>query len=724
MTPVIRLRSRLFSASVGLISLAATAFVATTCSRPAENKSIPTASALEPAPAKLTVVEPVYEGALAKGWQDWGWAPRDVGNGPARINMENWGGWILAYPGTAFLGPFGALVFRLRAPADFGEFLEIHLASDSKSVYPNVIVKTEHKRAGEEGFEQIIVPMRALNPDNIPFDRVIFRAYKKVGGTRVEIDRIGFTAASAADLPRTEAPRDIVLTVDCGAAPQPISPSIYGISYDAAGDAKAPHLRDINPGARRWGGNPSSRYNWELGNAWNTASDWYFQNVNYAGRPGAIYEEFLTSNIALGAASALTIPTIGYVARDTTSYSFPVSQFGPQRATDPYKPDAGDGYTKDGKPIPPGNPARTSVAAPPEMIKRWVQAIRAEDAKRGVRGVQMYILDNEPMLWHETHRDVHPEPVSYDELLDRTLRYGKAVREADPGATIAGPALWGWAAYLYSAKDGKAGYHLKPDRLAHGDVPLLPWWLSKLKEHESRTGTRIIDVVDVHFYPQAEGVGGEKGGFDHKTAAKRIRSTRALWDPGYVDESWIKESVELIPRLKRWINENNPGLGIAIGEYNFGAEGHISGGLAQAEALGRFGQGGVHAAFYWGIPPQGSPVYWAMRAFRNFDGSGGRFLDLSLPTRAPDGMSIFASRDAGGTRLVAVILNFSPTTPVRPKLTARECGKILSKRVFQYTGGAAGLAQVKEGSGENAVAEKPLPPYSITVLEATLEKKP
>lgn len=87
-------------------------------------------------------------------------------------------------------------------------------------------------------------------------------------------------------------------------------------------------------------------------------------------------------------------------------------------------------------------------------------------------------------------------------------------------------------------------------------------------------------------------------------------------------------------------------------------------------------------------------------------------------------MSIFASRDAGGTRLVAVILNFSPTTPVRPKLTARECGKILSKRVFQYTGGAAGLAQVKEGSGENAVAEKPLPPYSITVLEATLEKKP
>lgn len=719
---MIRSRSRIFSASIGLLGLVGAALVVSTCSR-SESKPVPTASALEPAPAKLTIAEPVYEGALANGWMDWGWAPREIGKGPARIHMENYGGWILAHSGM-LTGPYGALVFRLRAPKDIGEFLEIHLASDSQTIYPNVVVKAEHRRVGEGDFEQIIVPMRALNPDGIQFDRIMLRAFRSVPTARVEIDNVGFTKASPADLPRTEAPRDIVVTMDCEAAPQPISPSIYGTSYDFVGDAQAPHTRELHLGARRWGGNPSSRYNWELGNAWNTASDWYFENTNYAGRPGAIYEEFLTSNLALGAASALTVPTIGYVAKDTTSYSFPIREFGPQRGADPYKPDAGDGHSKDGKPMKPGNPARTSVPAPPEMIKRWVQAIRAEDAKRGARSVQMYILDNEPMLWHDTHRDVHPDPVSYDELLDRTIRYGTAVREADSGAVIAGPALWGWVAYFFSAKDAKAGFHLKPDRLAHGDVPLLPWYLKKLKEHEDRTGTRIIDVVDVHFYPQAEGVGGSKGGFDSKTSARRIRSTRALWDASYVDESWIKDAVELIPRLKRWIGENYPGLGIAIGEYNLGAEGHISGGLAQAEALGRFGQGGVHSAFYWGTPPNGSPVYWAFRAFRNFDGAGGRFQDLSLPARAPDGTSIFASRDAGGTRIVAVILNFSPNVPIRPKLAPRACGRILSKRVFQYAGGSSGLVLVKEAPGEGAIAERPLPPYSITVLDATLAKKP
>ena len=45
-----------------------------------------------------------------------------------------------------------------------------------------------------------------------------------------------------------------------------------------------------------------------------------------------------------------------------------------------------------------------------------------------------FALDNEPMLWNSTHRDVHPDPVTYDELLDRTIRYGSAVRAADPDA--------------------------------------------------------------------------------------------------------------------------------------------------------------------------------------------------------------------------------------------------------------------------------------------------
>jgi hypothetical protein len=145
---------------------------------------------------------------------------------------------------------------------------------------------------------------------------------------------------------------------------------------------------------------------------------------------------------------------------------------------------------------------------------------------------------------------VHPEPTTYDELLEKTLAYGTAVRKADPDAVIAGPAEWGWTGYFRSAADVEPGRAQDADRKAHGNIPLLPWYLRKLREHEKKTGVRILDVLDVHFYPQGEGIGFEEGGkTDPDTAARRIRSTRALWDPSYVDESWIKEPVRLIPRL-------------------------------------------------------------------------------------------------------------------------------------------------------------------------------
>ena len=58
-------------------------------------------------------------------------------------------------------------------------------------------------------------------------------------------------------------------------------------------------------------------------------------------------------------------------------------------------------------------------------------------------GVLFYNLDNEPMLWNSTHRDVHPQPLSYDELRDRTYTYGAAIKAADPGAKTLGPVVVG-----------------------------------------------------------------------------------------------------------------------------------------------------------------------------------------------------------------------------------------------------------------------------------------
>src|SRR5204862_211320 len=109
------------------------------------------------------------------------------------------------------------------------------------------------------------------------------------------------------------------------------------------------------------------------------------------------------------------------------------------------------------------------------------------------------------------------------------------------------------------------GQAAAPDRRAHGNVPLLPWWLFQMRAHERKTGLKLLDMLDVHYYPAGQGIGvGTGGATDRATNALRIRSTRSLWDPTYVDESWIGDTVELIPRLRRWVAANAPGIGISI----------------------------------------------------------------------------------------------------------------------------------------------------------------
>jgi hypothetical protein len=52
--------------------------------------------------------------------------------------------------------------------------------------------------------------------------------------------------------------------------------------------------------------------------------------------------------------------------------------------------------------------------------------------------------------------------------------------------------------------------------------------------------------------------------------ALRLRLTRGLWDPTYRDESWIREPVALVPRVRSWVTTENPGTKLVIGEYSWG----------------------------------------------------------------------------------------------------------------------------------------------------------
>jgi hypothetical protein len=662
-----------------------------------------TASGAETTPK----AEVIFDGGLKPGWQDWGWGAHDLTGGEAKINLSQYGGWIVHRDGLGTR--YGALTFRMLAPTDYGNFLQVHLSykKDDKA-FPAIDVDPAWIKPDKGGWVVVTIPWKPLNPASAPFDSIMIHAKTLVGSDWVKFDKVVLAAydPKAAIAAVAKAPvRNVKLAVDCKAGDHAISPYIYGVAGD--GD-----VFELGATIRRWGGNPTTRYNFQI-NALNVGKDWFFENTK-----AGDYRTFLEENRKHGLATALTVPMIGWVAKDTTSSGFPVSALGPQQSTDQWRPDAGNGVKKDGSSLAPGAPAQTSVSAPPSFIRKWVEAIRSADQKAGARSVHMYILDNEPSLWNSTHRDVHPAPLTYDELLDRTIRYASAIREADPQALIAGPAEWGWIGYFYSAADAAAGVDRAPDRHAHGDVPLAAWYLAKIHEYEAKKRTKVLDVFDLHFYPQGRDVFGS-GGLDANTAALRLRSTRALWDLTYPDESWINDAVRLIPRMKAWVRENDPDLAISIGEYNFGGEQHMSGALALAEALGRFGTEGVAYAFYWTFPPKYSPAFWAFRAFRNYDGNGAHFLERSLSARMAPDLSLFASRDDSGKHLVLVTVNKDPNSSARATIALEGCGAVASRRKFTFGPHTESISD--DGTTHGAPVTELLPPYSINVFEIALK---
>jgi Glycoside hydrolase family 44 len=645
--------------------------------------------------------EVIYDGRLMPNWNDWGWGPNELSNhGPAKIAFAGYGGLILQ--SSTLTTPYSGLSFRYKAPAGWPDFLQVTLKSAGTEL-PQVAVEARHVALLPDGFREVLLPWSELDPPNAPFDRVVISARVQVGSEPVLVDKILLIRAESTP----PAPQRVVaLEIQCAAATHPINPMIYG-----SGDG------DWESGTttRRMGGNPTTRYNWDL-QAWNTGKDWFFENVKAPN-----LESWLAEGAQHHALAAVTVPIIGWVAKDTSSLGFPVSKFSKQEKVDPYRPQAGNGHDASGAPIKPGPPSETSLEATPELVGRWVRGVRDSDQARGSRSVRSYILDNEPSIWDQTHRDVHPDPLTYDELLDRTIRYATEVRKADPDALIAGPAEWGWLGYLYSGKDRVEGKFVRSDRRAHGDEPLIPWYLKKLAQYEKDHGIRLLDVLDVHFYPAASGLYGGDAHTDPAAAELRLRSTRALWDPSYIDESWINEPIQLIPLLKGWIAANYPGLGISLGEWSFGADAHISGALATAEALGRFGQQGIDSAYYWGGPKKDTGTFWAFRAFRNFDGAGGHFFDLSVPTREAEKVSLFASRDESHKHIVAILVNRDPLFQVTARVGLGSCGSVRAQRIFSYAAGSTNLVQRTAAPPTSAEVLIDLQPYSITVLDLQVD---
>lgn len=440
-----------------------------------------------------------------------------------------------------------------------------------------------------------------------------------------------------------------------------ISPYIYGTNQDLPGFEGWT--------VRRLGGNRMTGYNWE-NNASNAGKDWKHSSDNHmcsslgissleCAKPAATITRFHDRSLEVGAQSLLTLPMAGYVAADMRgAVNESETAPSPRWVTVQFAKSA---------PFASAPDAKDSAVYVDELVHYLKE-------KYGEQGIWAFSLDNEPGLWFETHPRLHPAKLTAVELITLSTKLAQAIKAVEPNAQTFGPALYGFWAYM-TLQDAPDWETIQ----ATGRYSwFINYYLEQMAQAEAKSGLRLLDVLDVHWYSEARGDGLRvvfNGAGTEATQKARLQAPRTLWDPTYREDSWILDAgpqkLPIIPNLQASIEQFYPGTRLGFSEWGFGGENHISGGLAAADALGIFGKYGVYQASHWSTEEKSDYVVAAFRLYRDYDGQGGQFGDTSLTVENPDieNLSVYASTVQDDSAIHIILLNKNFDQPLQVNIT-------------------------------------------------------
>lgn len=501
--------------------------------------------------------------------------------------------------------------------------------------------------------------------------------------------------------PGDPGPADVTFDIDATTtASHPISSLIYGSNADTG-------LATNRQTNLRLGGNRWTAYNWENNDS-NAGSDYCFQNDDFfssSTTPGAPVTATVNEAKAVGDTAIVTIPIVDYVAADRNG-GCDVRNSGPnylQTRFKQNKPTKGAAFTL--------TPIATDGYVYQDEFVNW---LKTTEPTANI----VFELDNEPDLWSSTHAEVHPNPVTYAEIVQRNTDYAKAIKAVWPTATVTGPVNYGFY--------GIATLQGAPDAAGRD---FITYYLDQMKAADTAAGKRLVDYLDVHWYSEATG-GGVRitdAGTGAAEVAAREQAPRSLWDPTYLETSWITDPngynygpINLLPRLHAKIDAHDPGMKLAVTEWNYGGGTSISGAIASADVLGIFGQQQVGIADMWPLNGSEPFTYAAFRAYRNYDGAGGTFGDTSIPATSSNVplATVYAGQQSGDkTKVVIIAINKGTTAKTAAiKVTANMT--YTSAKVYTITtaGGANLVAQPNIATAASNAWSYSMPAQSVSII--------
>ncbi len=536
----------------------------------------------------------------------------------------------------------------------------------------------------------------------------------------------------------------VAVTVDLFTNRHPINPNVYGGSFPK----DAPTITDSGLTNVRWGGNGASTYNWQLFTN-NADNDYYFEDFTFCGLGGfatgatcvdSDSTQFIKDVKAAGSNPLMTMVMLPWVAQGpevaspaNNHWSFPITSWPSQCKFDPYNSGAGDGLMSDCKtqitakasdisntyfPLLDGPP---QAGDPANSVYRNQWATALATAFGGAP--HYYDMDNEIDIWGGTHRDIHPNNATYNELRDIYLTESSTLKGWDPAAIRFGPVSCCWYFYWRSAAGGS-------DTSSHGGVDFLPWWLNEIAWSDAVAGTRSLDVFDIHAYPDTPDTSA------FTTAQKQaaaLRVFRDWWDPIYTSEaSYIQgggfsiQPVDSkpfrIPRMRALVHTIYPGTQFSITEWSAELAGaaDFSTALGDAEAYGILGRERVDFSSRWTAPNPVNPNYQTLKLYRNYDGSHHTFGSESISTTHnadPNLFSIFAAlSQTGSGPLTIMAVNKDPANAAQVTFTLNG---FTAGTVTSYALSQASPTSIMTSSSQAWSNTQTFPPYSATLLVIT-----
>ncbi|WP_290763596.1 glycoside hydrolase family 44 protein [Fibrobacter sp. UBA4297] len=413
-----------------------------------------------------------------------------------------------------------------------------------------------------------------------------------------------FTVAAFGTLFAVSPTLAIDITVDANAGIKKISPYLYGRNIDKISDGDAEVTEEesafinqmLDAGIhmlRANNGNNATRYNWR--HKMTVHPDWY--NNVYSHDWAITAQKVLDKMPGVDAMYAFQLT--GYAA-SSTDYNFPDWNWKQEHgtyATQTFDLAGGGEVSEDGKTlIKAGDPSLYNMEWPADstvaIIPHWKDELKFDMSR-----FKYWSMDNEMEIWRGTHSDLDL-PVTGDFLVERYIDVAKKARAQWKDIKLTGPVAaneWQWCSVSsYNKEDRPKG----EDR----NYCWLEYFIMKVAEEQKKSGVRLLDVFDIHWYPT------------EKDYESRVNWHRVMFDTTYnypgangikmVGGNWDNKITKeyIFVRINQWLEKyfgKDHGITLGITETSILDNDPMVTALIYASFLGTMQDNGVEIFTPW-----------------------------------------------------------------------------------------------------------------------------